>query len=455
MSDYADTLTDESIGVLRARVSMLETENERLRTALTPPVSPARRGAGWRVASAVLVIIGLLAGLAGLVTAYARTQLLTTEQFVGTFAPLADDPAIQDVLVEASLTAINDAVDVPGLTTELIDGIRTLDLPPRADSALNLLKGPAAQGAQSLIDSSVNTIVRSDAFASTWENALQVTHTQLLATMRGEEDAALSITDGTLSVQLGPVVEQVRTRLLDAGIGLADAIPTIDRSIPLLENTSLDQIRGAYYLIDIAGAWLPWVSLVLLTAGVMCARRRRRAVAVTAAMTAVTMLILTVGLALARTIVTVSVSGAKTAMTPDAAQSLFDAATENLSSMIVALTTLAITVFLVAWLSGPASLPTKLRATVTAAGVQTRERLEARGLHAGRVGAWVSAHTTVIVALIAVAGAAVILLTRPLSPAVIIWTVVGAAVIAVSITFVPRPPVAVPSDVFGTEDAAE
>ncbi|KQR49157.1 hypothetical protein ASF87_10205 [Microbacterium sp. Leaf161] len=453
MSDYADTLTDESISVLRARVSTLETENEQLRTALTPPVSPRRRGIGWSIASAVLVVVGLVTGVAGLVAVYAKTQLLTTDQFVGTFAPLADDPAVQDVLVDASLAAVNDAVDVPALTKDLMDGIRALDLPPRADSALTLLEGPAAQGTQSLIDATVNGIVRSDAFASTWENTLEVTHTQLLVALRGEDDAVLTINDGTLSVQLGPVVEQVRARLLDAGIGLADAIPIVDRAVPLLENASLEEVRTAYLLVDIVGTWLPWVSLLLLTAGVLCARRRRQAVAVTAAMTAATLVVLSVALALARTVLAISVSGAKTPMTPEAAQSLFDAASSNLSSMITALASLAVMVFLVAWLSGPASFPKRLRAAVTAAGVRTCGRLEARGLHMGRVGAWVSAHTSVIVTLVAVAGAGIIVLARPLSPAVIIWTFLGVAVIALGITFLPRPPESVPPHVFDTEEA--
>src|SRR5689334_4448941 len=97
---------------LAALVQQLQEENERLRAEVqvaetAPAVSadvgaPAarrRRGRGRTVASVALVVIGLVLAPVAIAANWAESQLADTEAFVGTFAPLAQDPAVRAFVI--------------------------------------------------------------------------------------------------------------------------------------------------------------------------------------------------------------------------------------------------------------------------------------------------------------------------------------------------------------------
>lgn len=136
--------------------------------------------------------------------------------------------------------AVEDAVNIPQLTAQVFDGIRSLDLPEQASAALTLLEGPTVQGLTSLLGNVVREVVASDAFADVWEQALRVSHTQVVTTLSGDVDAAISIGDaGALELQLGPIVDAVRSRLVADGVSFATAIPAVDQRIVLVHDASL------------------------------------------------------------------------------------------------------------------------------------------------------------------------------------------------------------------------
>ena len=116
----------------------------------------------------MLVVVALLLAPVAVITAWARIQLVDTDQFVATFAPLAEEPAVQAYIGDQVTAAIEEQVDIPALTSDLFDGIKQLDLPPRAEHALGLLEAPATQGLQSLVSGIVDRIVESPAFADIW-----------------------------------------------------------------------------------------------------------------------------------------------------------------------------------------------------------------------------------------------------------------------------------------------
>ncbi|KQY75858.1 hypothetical protein ASD13_06375 [Microbacterium sp. Root1433D1] len=423
---------------LRLRVATLERENEELRAPAAALRSAGRR-TGRSILSFVLIALGIVVGGAGLVSSYAKQQLLDTTNFVSTFAPLATDSAVQDVAGDAILSAIDDAVDIPALTADVITGIRELDLPPRADLALQLLEAPAAQGLQGLIDSSVAAIVASDTFSAAWEQMLRISHTQMMATVRGDDAAAVTLSDGALQLQIGPLVAEVKERLLARGFTLAESIPAVDRSIDLVEGESFEQIRAVVNAVDVAGSWLPWASLVLIVAGVLTARHRQRALIGASFTTAVLMTSVAIALTVAGGIFVRVASRSPGVITGIAAQHVYDAATRMMSQMSVAIATLAVAVAVVAWLSGPSAAAVAVRTGITSAGRSVQQRAEKRGLSSGRLGLWLDGNHRIALVAVGVAAAAVILLLRPLSPAVIICTAVVSMVAVLAIQFVRRP----------------
>ena len=71
----------------------LERENEELRSALEAKSRPKQRGR--TIGAWVLLVLACLLAMLSVVVVYARNELLNTDTFVATLAPLAKDPAVQ------------------------------------------------------------------------------------------------------------------------------------------------------------------------------------------------------------------------------------------------------------------------------------------------------------------------------------------------------------------------
>ena len=75
-----------------------------------------------------------------IVAAWTPARLVDEGQFVATLAPLAHDPQVQGLVIDQTVGPIDDKVNYDQITGDVIDGIAGLGLPPRAVSALGLIK---------------------------------------------------------------------------------------------------------------------------------------------------------------------------------------------------------------------------------------------------------------------------------------------------------------------------
>ena len=432
---------------LETRIAQLEAENAALRehpaetrpTGDEPPTPPRGRSWGWTVLSTALVVIGVLLAPVAIVATWTETELTDTDRFVATFSPLADEPAVQDFVTEQTMAVIGETVDVEQLTSDLVDGITELGTGPRATEALNALKGPAAAGILSLIESRIAAFVASDAFADVWATALRVTHHQLVAAMANDPDSAVVLGgDGTIGVQLGPVVDAAKDALVAQGIGFAAQIPTIDRTVTVAQSDALPALQLGYGAAVAAGIWLPWIALAFLAGGVVVARRRSVALVVASLALALVMALVLVGFAVGRALFVTSVS--PSLIPTGVSTGLFDTVTGAMRETGVAVLVLGIVVALVAWLAGPFDTPRRLRALAGTVTLRARRFGEAHGVTTGRAGVWIYEQRTLLRAGVAVLAAVVLVFGRPITPPLIVWTLVGAVLVIALLEFVQRPP---------------
>ena len=195
--------------------------------------------------AAVLIVLGCLMAPMAVVSGWAKTTLTDTDTFVATYAPLARDPEVQNFVIDQAAAAINQNINIEQLTSDVLDGIKALGTRPAASAALDALKGPATQGVQTVIRNGITEFVTSDAFAQTWERALRLSHTQLLATMRNDPQALIvAQSDGTIGIQLGPIVEDVKAALLARGLSIASRIPPVDRTIPIAQSDQIPTVQS-------------------------------------------------------------------------------------------------------------------------------------------------------------------------------------------------------------------
>jgi len=435
---------------LQSRIAQLEAENRILRdqaesgpppaadAAATPPRT-GRTRAGWAVLSVCLVVLGCLLVPLSVTTVWAKATLIDTDRFVATYAPLAKDPGVQAYLVDQSILVINDNVDIDQLTQELIDGIKELGTGPRADAALDALQGPMARGMENLIRNAVTTFIESDAFAETWEQALRISHTQLMATMQGDPDALLKAEqDGTIGIQIGPIIEKVKQALVDRGITVAAKIPSVDKTIPIARSDQITTAQAGYAAVIALGTWLPWVNLLILAAGVLVARRRSRGLLGVGIGFAIAMVILMTGFAVGRAVVTATLP--PSLVPTNVSHLIYDTATEQMRDTALAGLVLGIAVALVAWFAGPFRSSQQLRKVYGGGVGQLRRSAEDHGVSTGRVGEWLYAQRLLIRIVIAVVVAAVILLNRPLDVSTIVITGLVAIAVLIILSLVERPP---------------
>lgn len=434
----------ETAAQLRARIEQLEAENEALKENVTEAAPRARkRSWAWTLLATVLIVIGALLSPVALVGSWVNLTLTDTDRFVATYGPLASDPSVQKFVADETVNAINEQLDIPGLTSSVIDGIIDLGTGPVATRALETLKGPAASGVQGLIESGVDKFVASDAFANVWTQTLRISHTQLVNSMQGTNDGALTISDrGEIGIQLAPIIAQVKIALIDQGLTFASQIPEIDRTIVIAQSDAIPTIQLAYSAAVVAGYWLAVIALVFLAAGVLVARRRALALIWAAVALALGMVITLAGLG-AGNLVFIST------LTPfvlpvSVANVLFAAVAAPIQSSATAVLVLAIVVAIVAWLAGPFSVPRKLRSFGQSGAASIREAAEKRGLSTGRTGEWMYRQRVLLRVVVAVAATAVLFFSRPVSVALVLWTLVISVIVVALLEVLQRPVTTVP-----------
>ncbi len=345
----------ETVAQLRARIAELESENATLAAdhvgqAAAPPAATAPRrsrgGTGRSVLAGVLIVVGVLITPVALVVQFATQQLTNTETFVATYAPLAKSPVVQTAVTNAVAGAIEQNIDLEGITGGLLDGLtQQLQLPSFVDNGIGLLKGSIVEGVKGLITWAVNGVVTSEWFPGLWEQSLRLTHTQLNAILRGDPGAVASLDNDTITLQLAPVIATVKSQLLDAGITIASVIPDdANVSIPIANVSGISQIKTVYATSVALGVWLPIVAAVLLVLGIAVAVRRRGWVIGAGISIAAIMLILGLGLAFGREVVT-----SLGVLNADALGLVFDTATGALTGSIIAGGILALLAALIAW----------------------------------------------------------------------------------------------------------
>jgi hypothetical protein len=425
---------------LRQRVAQLERE---LAAAAQPSAPAARetaeRSARWRaVTAAVLITLSCALAPLSVAAVWASRQVSDTDRYVETVAPLANDPAVQSTIADAATRAIFSYINVPAITTETLNAISQQGLPPRVAANLQALKGPIVNGVESFTRSEVGKVVASPQFATVWKQANQTTHTELVSLLEGKQGGAVSAQNDAVTLNLAPIIAQVKQRLVADGYTIANNIPAVNTSIVLVRSDAVTKAQGLYRLLNALGVWLPVIALLLFATGVYVAGSHRRALLLGSLGVAGAMLTLGVALAIARPLYLNALP--PEVISREAGGQIFDTLVRFLRYGLRAVAVLALVVAIGAFFTGPSETAVRTRAALTKGIGALRGNAESAGLSTGRFGAWTFAHKRILRVAAIVAGALV--LTFWSQPTVTV-IVVTAAVVLIAIgviEFLGRPP---------------
>jgi hypothetical protein len=400
-------------------VAALEAEVERLRRRNAELESPKSVRVRHAVRSTFVVILTIIAALCltlAVPAVWARNQVLNTDRYVATMQPLASNADVQASVEAAVNREIAARVDIPALVGQT--------LPPE----LARLKAPIESAVSGLIGTVVHKAVTSDAFVSLWTNVNRSAHASLVGILTGQTEGQVVTASGnTLSLDLGPIVEQVKTRLVAAGLGVAASIPTVNTSIQIAQLQGLERTQQLVRWLDTTADWLPWIGLLALAGAVALAKGRRLKTLMWGALgTAIGLLVLRIGLVFGREIYLTRMQS--TNMSQQTASYLFDTVTRYLVDGIRLVFIISLVVAGLAILLG--------RRDALARGgrwVSRTSRNAWDALDEGSVGETVRAHTAVAAGVVVAAGTLVLVIWSNPTGLVVLVTAIVVVLLLVAV----------------------
>ncbi|MGW3622257.1 hypothetical protein [Streptomyces sp. NPDC000880] len=340
-------------------------------------------------ASAVLIVLTCILVPVALLTVWVHDIALDTDRYVETVSPLASDPAIEDAAVKRITHAADVRVDGSQAAADIAAWLQSQGLPPRAAQAVKGLGPQLDSAVNDTVEKVATRFVQSDRFERIWTNANRNAHAAVVHALTGEGRGAVGVGGGTVTLDVGEAVDQVKQTLVDAGLSPASKIPEVDKQMVLFQSDQLEKIRKGAHLLDVIGNWLPVLVVVIGAAGVLLAHRRRRALARTALGAAFACLVVAIVLVIARCYLD---NLPPQVQSEAAAAAVFDTLLHFLRVSLRTAIVLGVVIALGAYLIGPGRLPRAIRGTSERAAGSAAQWAYAHQVRTGRVGTWTQTH---------------------------------------------------------------
>ncbi len=199
---------EEPVTVVEAERDALATEVDRLRAErdrLTAEAAVLERrvhgGRARRVAVGALVVLSCVSMLAATLAFWANRNLLETDVWVDRVGPTIEDPAVQQSISTVLTDQVVALVDPEALFESA--------LPERGQ----VLAAPLALALREFVHDRVLGFVASERFHEMWTTAMERAHRASVAALRGRSGAVVDASDGTVSINVIPIVDAILARI--------------------------------------------------------------------------------------------------------------------------------------------------------------------------------------------------------------------------------------------------
>ena len=445
----ADPAVDPAAAVPAARTPTAESEQEELerlraevrelRGRAAAGTTPAGRGDRWRAwVAAVCIAVACVLAPVSVLGVWAANQVSNTDRYVANVTPLIHQPSIQHALSDKITAQITSRLDVPALVNSTSAELASAHL-PRLSALLSNFSGPIESGINSAIATVVGRVVASSAAATLWVQANRIAHQGLVKVLSGQGNGALSLQNGEVVLNIGPLITQVKDKLIAQGLSIADKIPVVNATFPLFAAPNLAKAQQGYRLITTLRWVLPILTLVLFAVGIWVARSRRHGLLGAGLGLAASMLVLGIALTIARGVYLNSVP--PSVLPSDAAGVLYDTLIRFVREALRALLVVGLVVAAGAFLTGPAAVAVSTRRAFGKGAGWLRVTAARHGVNAGPVGDWTAAHKTVLrVGCVALAALIFVFVGQPTVGLVILLVVLLLVALGVIELLGGRPP---------------
>ena len=363
--------------------------------------------------SALLIVIACVLAPLSVASVWLASIAGDTDRYVATVAPLAASVPVQDAVAARAAAAVSERLDV----NELLQQVAPADR-PLVGKAISGLSGPINSAVADLVQTQAKNVVSSQWFQTFWSEANRRIHATVVKALTGQGGGAVQLTDDAVVIDLAPVIDQVKQRLVGDGVSIAARIPEVHTQITVLSAENIGKAKTGFRLLQLVGDWLPVIAVLLAAAGVLLAGRRRRALVAAALGVAFAVLVLGIGLVVFRQ---VYLDDLPASVSQAAAADVYNTLVRFLRVTVRTVVVLGVAVALGAWLSGSGERAAQARSVWTSGLDGLRTAADRAGLRTGPVGPWVHRFRTWLTWLfVAAAGLALAVWSYPTA-----WVVVG------------------------------
>jgi hypothetical protein len=340
-----------------------------------PEASPRvrNRAPRWRRAVSFILIVSscVLVPLAA-VAVWLRSELLDTDNYVETVAPLARNEDIVDALSVRITNTLFDNLDVESLVADALP------------SQVQFIAGPVTSELRDFTEDAARRFFESEEFQTLWDEVNRRAHAQVDKALTGGGDV-ISTEDGHVVLDLSPIIVRVRSELGSRGIGIFDDIPIGDLAVQfeLFDAENLETAQAGVRLLDNLRWILPILVIVLAALGVFLAGDRRKAILRWGIGVVIATLVLGFALSMGRDLY---LDALPASTSRPAAGAAFDIVFRFLRTSNRVLFAVGLIVAIGAYLAGSSRIATATRRRTTGALDAAGDRAASGGLSLGGVG---------------------------------------------------------------------
>jgi hypothetical protein len=254
---------------------------------------PGRRGlTGRAILAGLLWLLACLAILLASVTVWAHQTLLTDQGWGRIVSGVVSDPEVVEATSERVVERVSTSLDVSGKISAILPGEMTL----LSGAITRVVEQKVAEG----LATAASTEQFQDAFVAVNERA----HGAAMKVIRGPDSEALSTDEGTITIDLFPLIGGALTALQDTGIipadvqipDLSDYQPNPERvaqletvlgrdlpddigTITLVQSDRLAAVQDAVRMFDVLTVLLIVIAILFVVLALVLSVRRLRMLA--------------------------------------------------------------------------------------------------------------------------------------------------------------------------------
>lgn len=314
-----------------------------------------------RVMVVILVILTAVFINFSIVALYVKRNIVDTDVWVDKTTQVITTPSVSKDVSEGLAKAIFEKIDAKAS----IEQILPEKVAPLATPLTNTLQGYTAE--------QIDKILQSEQFIQFWQNASRSAHSGIVQSLEAANsgksvptDTLLYIQNEDLYLNFKPVLDNIKTKLSDSGLGFVNNINLKDvkKSIPIAHIDNFQAVLASFNLINKLAILLPILAILSAVCAIALSAGKRITIMAIAGVTMLLMMLNVQALYLVRYPFVNSITSSLASSSDSAAQEIFNILISDLIIFDRIVLGVGFLTIMLAYLTGPFKFAVWIRASI-------------------------------------------------------------------------------------------